>query len=166
MNGKVLVAGIGNIFLGDDAFGVEVTKRLVERVLPYGVSVVDFGIRSYDLAYALMEKWDLIILVDALPRGGEPGTLYTLEPELPPQSDAPASLDAHSMNPVAVLQLVSALGGRVERLLVVGCEPATVEPDRDGDLGLSALASAAVDEAVHVIEELIARERAHATAAQ
>ena len=73
MNGKVLVAGIGNIFLGDDAFGVEVTKRLVERVLPYGVSVVDFGIRSYDLAYALMEKWDLIILVDALPRGGEPG---------------------------------------------------------------------------------------------
>jgi hydrogenase maturation protease len=80
MKGKLLVAGIGNIFLGDDAFGVEVVKRLAQRPLPEGVRVVDFGIRSYDLAYALMDDWDLAILVDALPRGGEAGTVYTVEP--------------------------------------------------------------------------------------
>lgn len=120
MSGKVLVAGIGNIFLGDDAFGVEVVNRLAQRRLPGNVCVVDFGIRSFDLAYALMEEWELVILVDALPRGGEPGTLYTLEPELP-KGGVPPDLDAHTMNPVAVLQLVSALGGEVGRVLVIGC---------------------------------------------
>ena len=83
MSGKVLVACVGNVFLGDDAFGVEVAKRLAERSLPAGVAVIDFGIRSYDLAYALMNQWDLKILVDALPRGGRPGTLYVMEPDLP-----------------------------------------------------------------------------------
>jgi hydrogenase maturation protease len=164
MNGKVLVAGIGNIFLGDDAFGVEVAQRLAARSLPEGVKVVDFGIRSYDLAYALMNDWDLVILVDALPCEGKPGTLYIMEPELPSDGDT-ASLDAHTMNPVAVLQVVSALGGRVGRMLVVGCEPASVEPDDSGDMGLSAPVSAAVDEAVRVVEDLIVRERSHATAA-
>lgn len=165
MNGKVLVAGIGNIFLGDDAFGVEVTQRLAARPLPPGVKVIDFGIRSYDLAYALMEDWDLVILVDALPGEGRPGTLYILEPELPADGEAPASLDAHTMNPVAVLQMVSALGGKVGRTLVVGCEPAILEPDEAGEMGLSAPARAAVDEAVRVVEELIVRERSHAIAA-
>jgi hydrogenase maturation protease len=165
MNGKVLVAGIGNIFLGDDAFGVEVAQRLAARSLPEGVKVVDFGIRSYDLAYALMNDWDLVILVDALPGEGKPGTLYIMEPELPSDGDTPASLDAHTMNPVAVLQVVSALGGRVGRMLVVGCEPASVEPDDSGDMGLSAPVSAAVDEAVRVVEDLIVRELSHATAA-
>jgi hydrogenase maturation protease len=159
VNGKLLVAGIGNVFLGDDAFGVEVVKRLATRALPEAVTVVDFGIRSYDLAYALMDDWDLVILVDALPRGGEPGTLYMLDPELPPEGHVPASLDAHSMNPVAVLQLVSALGGRVGRMLVVGCEPATLEPDPEGKMGLSVPVSAVVDEAVRMIDELIVRER-------
>jgi hydrogenase maturation protease len=165
MEGKLLIAGIGNIFLGDDAFGVEVAKRLSRCQLPDGVSVVDFGIRSYDLAYALMDEWELVILVDALPRGGDPGTLYTLEAEVPASGEVPAALDAHSMNPIAVLQLVSALGGRVGRLLVVGCEPATVEPDQEGKMGLSAPVSAAVEEAVRIVEELISRERSHATAA-
>ena len=127
MNGRILVVGIGNIFLGDDAFGVEVVERLAKRPLPIGVTVRDFGIRSYDLAYALMENWDLVILVDALPRGGEPGTLYAMEAELPEGNETPPSLDAHTMNPVAVFQLVSALGGKVGRTLVVGCEPAGVE---------------------------------------
>src|SRR5271166_763739 len=113
MSGKVLVAGIGNIFLGDDAFGVEVINRLAQRPLPGDVCIVDFGIRSFDLAYALMEDWELVILVDALPRGGEPGTLYTLEPELPNGEEVTPDLDAHTMNPGAVLQLVSALGGQV-----------------------------------------------------
>src|ERR1700688_1655661 len=117
MSCKVLVACVGNVFLGDDAFGVEVAKRLAARQMPGGVSVVDFGIRSYDLAFALMNDWDLTILVDALPRGGKPGTLYVLEPDLPENSVGQEALDAHSMNPVAVLQLVNALGGKVGRLL-------------------------------------------------
>jgi hydrogenase maturation protease len=164
MNGKVLVAGIGNIFLGDDAFGVEVAQRLVGRPLPEEVKVVDFGIRSLDLAYALMEDWDLVILVDALPGEGKPGTLYIMEPDSPGAGET-ASLDAHTMNPVAVLQMVSALGGKVGRILVVGCEPASVEPADNGEMGLSAPVKAAVDEAARMVEELIIRERSHATAA-
>ena len=154
MSRKVLVACVGNIFLGDDAFGVEVAKRLAAHQLPPGVSIIDFGIRSYDLAYALMNDWDLKILVDALPRGGNPGTIYVMEPELPSDISQDA-LDAHSMNPVAVLQLVGALGGQVGRLLVVGCEPETVEPSVEGNMGLSRPVTAAVDEAVRVIEGLV-----------
>jgi hydrogenase maturation protease len=155
MSGKVLVACVGNIFLGDDAFGVEVAKSLAGRPLPAGVSVIDFGIRSYDLAYALMNDWDLKILVDALPRGGRPGTVYVMQPD-PPANVGQEALDAHSMNPVAVLQLVGALGGQVGRLLVVGCEPETVEPRSEGEISLSGPVRAAVDEAVRVIEGLIA----------
>lgn len=163
---KVLVACIGNIFLGDDAFGVEVAKRLAYCSFPAGVTVRDFGIRSYDLAYALMDKWDLAIIVDALPRGGEPGTVYILEPELPNSGEGPESLDAHSMNPVAVLQLARALGGgKPGRILVVGCEPATVEADGQGNIGLSAAVNAAVEEAIVVIQGLIAREQSSAAAA-
>ncbi len=164
MNGKALVAGIGNIFLGDDAFGVEVVNRLTQRGLPGKVCVADFGIRSYDLAYALMEDWDLVILVDALPRGGQPGTLYRFEPELPKEAAA-ANIDAHSMDPVAVLQMVSALGGQVGRILVVGCEPSTVEADVEGNMGLSDPVAAAVDEAVRMIEEMVTDVRSQATAA-
>ena len=114
-NGKVLVAGVGNIFLGDDAFGVEVVQRLASRALPEHVSVVDFGIRSYDLAYALMEPWELVILVDAVSRGEEPGTVYLIEPELPQPGESPdeSAFDAHSMNPVSVLQLVEQTGRQV-----------------------------------------------------
>jgi hydrogenase maturation protease len=162
MSPKLLVAGIGNIFLGDDAFGVEVVQRLAKRPLPEGVTVRDFGIRSFDLAYALMENWDLIILVDALPQGGEPGTLYKFEPELPAGNETPPTLDAHTMNPVAVLQMVTALGGKVGRMLVVGCEPATVEADSEGNMGLSAPVEAALDEAVKMVEELIAHARSEA----
>ncbi len=162
---NLLVAGIGNIFLGDDAFGVEVVNRLSQRSLPEGVCVGDYGIRGYDLAYALMEEWELVILVDALPRGGEPGTLYVLEPQLPEGDDVRPSLDAHTMNPVAVLQLVGALGGKVGRMLVVGCEPAGVGADEEGNIGLSQPVSAAVEEAVRIVEELINRARSEATAA-
>lgn len=157
----ILVAGVGNIFLGDDAFGVEVAQRLLARKLPQEVRVTDFGIRSYDLAYALMEPWELVILVDALPRGGEPGTVYTMEVELPDANspDGLPALDAHSMNPVAVLQLVAHLGGRLNRLLVVGCEPAGVEPDEEGRIGLSPAVEAATQEAIDVIEKLIAKHK-------
>ena len=165
MSSKILVACIGNIFLGDDAFGVEVAKRLAESPLPEGVTVIDFGIRSYDLAYALMQDWELVILVDALPGGGAPGTLYAFEPELPADGDIPASFDAHTMNPVSVLQMVHALGGNVGHLLVVGCEPESVEPKDDGTMGLSARVAGALDEAVRMIHELIIRARSQAMAA-
>jgi hydrogenase maturation protease len=165
MKGKVLVAGIGNIFLGDDAFGVEVVKHLAQSPLPDWVQVMDFGIRSYDLAYALMDDWDLIILVDALPRNGKPGTLYVFEPELPESAADPTALDAHSMDPVAVLRLVHALGGQVGRLLVVGCEPASVEPDAEGNMGLSAPVNAAIAEAAQIVQDLITLCRKEATAA-
>ena len=165
MDSNILVACIGNIFLGDDAFGVEVAKRLAERPLPEGVTVIDFGIRSYDLAYALMQEWELVILVDALPGGGAPGTLYAFEPELPSEGEIPASLDAHTMNPVSVLQMVHALGGKVGHLLVVGCEPESVEPKDDGTMGLSARVAGALDEAVRMIHEVIIRARSQAMAA-
>ena len=93
MNDKGLIAGIGNIFLGDDAFGVEVVNRLRARSLPDHVSLVDFGIRSYDLAYALMDDWDLVILIDALARGAVPGTLYVMDPELPERDDRELPVD-------------------------------------------------------------------------
>jgi hydrogenase maturation protease len=146
---------VGNIFLGDDAFGVEVVQRLARRTLPPNVRVVDFGIRSYDLAYALMEPWELVILVDALPGGNEPGTIYLVEPQLPQAVDAPTGFDAHSMDPVSVLQLVSKLGGQPAHILVVGCEPASVDLDANGNTGLSEPVRAAIDETIRLIEELI-----------
>lgn len=162
MSVRILVAGIGNVFLGDDAFGVEVVQRLAGAQLPEGVTVIDFGIRAYDLALALMEEWDLTILVDALPNGGKPGTLYVMKPESPKPNDQNA-LDAHSMNPVAVLQLVETWGGKLGRLLVVGCEPANVEANEDGSMGLSAPVEAALHEAVRIIKELVAvRDKAWA----
>ena len=164
MSSNVLVAGIGNIFLGDDAFGVEVVNRLAQQRLPGNVCVVDYGIRSFDLAYALMEDWELVVLVDALPQGGEPGTLYIFEPDMP-DGEPTLGMDAHTMNPVAVLQLVKALGGEPGRIVVVGCEPATVEPDADGNVGLSAPVEAALDEAVGMVREVVARFRGEAVAA-
>lgn len=159
--GTILVAGVGNIFLGDDAFGVEVVQRLAKRALPPDVRVIDFGIRSYDLAYALMNPWELVILVDAVSRGDKPGTVYAIEPELPAAGEAPAGFgfDAHSMNPDSVLQLVSNLGGKVGRMLVVGCEPSSVDADEGGQFGLSDPVSAAVDEAIRMIEDLISNSR-------
>ncbi|MEP6809174.1 MAG: hydrogenase maturation protease, partial [Chthoniobacterales bacterium] len=103
---RILVAGIGNIFFGDDAFGCEVAQQLARRQLPEGVFVKDFGIRSYDLAYAIMEKYDATILVDATARGSEPGTIYLIEPDLKMLDELPdEAVNAHSMNPVRVLQL-------------------------------------------------------------
>jgi hydrogenase maturation protease len=105
---RVLVAGIGNIFLGDDGFGVEVVRRLAERPLPEGVEVKDFGIRGMDLAYALQDDYGLVVFVDATPRGGEPGTLYLIDPEI--EDDGEATLDTHGMDPVKVIKLSRALG--------------------------------------------------------
>lgn len=155
MNGRILVACIGNIFLGDDAFGVEMARLLAARPQLPQVSVVDFGIRSYDLAYSLMQEWKLVILVDALPRGGRPGTLYVFEPNLKDDERTSATLDAHTMNPASVLQMVRAFGGNVGRVMVLGCEPESVEPSDQGNIGLSAPVYGALDEAVRMVEGLI-----------
>jgi hydrogenase maturation protease len=152
---KILVAGIGNIFFGDDAFGCEVASQLMRRSLPEGVRVIDFGIRSYDLAYAIMDGYDATILVDATPQGGDPGTIYLIEPDLKKLDELPdEAVNAHSMNPVRVLQLVRSLGGTPGWLRVVGCEPAVLEAE-EGALGLSEKVQAAVAPAIKMIESLI-----------
>jgi len=154
---RILVAGVGNIFLGDDAFGVEVVRRLAQRPLPASVRVVDFGIRGLDLAYALLDGYDGVVLVDAAPRGGPPGALYVIEPDAA-AAEAGAAVEPHGMDPVKVLRLAAAMGGRVGRLLVVGCEPAApAETVEEMQAGLSGPVAAAVDEAVRLVESLVAQ---------
>lgn len=157
MTPRILVACVGNIFLGDDAFGVEVAQRLARRTLPEAVRVVDFGIRGFDLAYALMDDYESVILVDAVPRGGAPGTLYAIEADLD-SIDAPVSgqamVETHGMNPLKVLAMVKAMGGQRKRVLVVGCEPSAADEDEER-MGLSEPVVAAMDEAVRMIESLI-----------
>ena len=155
---RILVAGIGNIFLGDDAFGVEVVRRLARRALPDYVRVADYGIRGLDLAYALLDDYDTAILVDAAARGEEPGTLYVLEPEIEDADDGQAALvEAHGMNPMRVLAMVRALGGRPRQVLVVGCEPETFGDEFEGAMGLSEEVESAIAGAIAIIESLIAK---------
>jgi hydrogenase maturation protease len=155
---RILVAGVGNIFFGDDAFGCEVVQRLARRALPNEVCVVDFGIRGLDLTYALLDGYETVILVDAIPRGGRPGTLYVLEPDRSPATaDTAPVIETHNLDPVIVLGLATAMGGQVERLLLVGCEPATSDAEADIQMGLSDPVRAAVEEAVVLIESLVAR---------
>jgi hydrogenase maturation protease len=153
---RILVAGIGNIFLGDDAFGVEVVRRLSSRELPPAVRLTDFGIRGYDLAYALLDGYEVTILVDACPRGEPAGTLYVIEPDLKDLGSAEEqqlAVEAHSMNPLNVLRLAASMGP-LKRVLLVGCEPATLGPD-EGQMGLSEPIEAALEDAVKMVESLI-----------
>ena len=153
MNRQILIAGIGNIFSGDDAFGVEVVRELLLHPLPESVCVKDFGIRSYDLAYAIMDGYATTILVDATPRGQAPGTLYLIEPDVACLG-VQRSVDAHSLDPVGVLGLVRTLGGHLGKLYLVGCEPEVLESD---EIGLSPSVRAAVPQAVKMIESLVGR---------
>ena len=156
---SILVAGIGNIFLGDDAFGVEVVRRMAGRKLPESVRVSDFGIRGFDLAYALQDGYETTILVDACPHGQAPGTLYVIEPDLKALDDpeAPqAIVEAHAMNPVSVLRMARAMNIELKNILLVGCEPETLGGE-EGQMGLSAPVEAAVDEAVKLVESLVNR---------
>lgn len=155
----ILIAGIGNIFLGDDGFGVEVAKRLEGRLYPEGVRVVDFGIRGFDLACALTDGPDVTILVDACPRGGVPGTIYVIEPDLSEVDSFAgefAPMEAHSMNPMNVLRVATSMGGKLKRVLVVGCEPEWLGGEA-GHMGLSTPVEAAVEEAVTIVETLVQR---------
>jgi hydrogenase maturation protease len=154
MSNRTLVAGLGNIFFGDDGFGVEVAQRLASEDLPQGVKVADIGIRGVHLAYEMLDDYDTTILVDTVARGDAPGTIYVIEHE-PDDAVAPA-VDAHGMNPDSVLALLDTLGGNPGRVLVVGCEPAQIEER----IGLSEIVSGAVPEAVKVIKELLEQNAA------
>jgi hydrogenase maturation protease len=156
---RILIAGIGNIFLGDDGFGVEVASKLERRAFPHGVRVADFGIRGFDLAYALMEGYETTILVDAYPGEGQPGTLFVVEPDLQTLDSAgtqPGFVDPHGMNPINVLRMAVNMGAQLKRILLVGCVPATLGPE-EGQMGLSEPIAAAIDDAVQLIDSLVSR---------
>lgn len=151
---KLLIAGIGNIFCGDDAFGSVVAQQLASVPLPAGVTAVDFGIRSYDLAYAIAEGCDAVIFIDAASGGGRPGALSLLELDPQKLAEAGAPVNGHSLNPIAVLQMVRAFGGTLGRLFLLGCQPAILDRE-DGQLELSPEVAAAVPEAVRLICSLV-----------
>lgn len=163
MASRILIAGIGNIFLGDDGFGVEVASRLAVADLPDWAQVVDYGIRGMHLAYDLASGYDSAILIDATPRGGAPGTIYVIEPDLAKPASVAAGegaaaalagnpmFNAHGMQPDVVFGMLAMLGAETRHVLVVGCEPASV----DYGTGLSEPVAAAVDEAVKVVLDLV-----------
>lgn len=165
---RILIACIGNIFLGDDGFGVEVAQRMLSRKnrpYPENVQVVDFGIRGMDLAYTLLEDYDTLVLVDAVPRGGQPGTLYLIEPDvahLNSEQGAQAgrvALDTHSMDPVKVLAYARTLGAKPVRTLLVGCEPSAFDGAdawMEMSMGLSEPVQNAIDPAIQMIDSLVA----------
>ena len=152
---KILVAGVGNIFMGDDAFGSEVARRLMDERLPAEVQVTDFGIRSYDLAYALMDGYDVTILIDATSQKQPPGTVYLIHPDLSQLDQLDGmTADAHSMNPVNVLRMLRTLGSSPGELYLIGCEPAILDVE-DGRMGLSEVVEAAIPQAIELIKSLV-----------
>lgn len=154
---QVLVAGIGNIFLGDDGFGSQVARELLLLDWPDEVCVVDYGIRGIDLAYALLDGYAAVILIDAIPGNEPPGTLRVIEPEigeLDSQQTSATLLDAHALHPLKVLQSVTAMGGECKKILIVGCQPADLGGEH-GRMGLSEPVQAVVDEAVKLVKRLV-----------
>jgi hydrogenase maturation protease len=155
---RILIAGIGNIFLSDDAFGTEVAHRLSGRALPDGVRVEDYGIRGVHLAYDLLEGYDALVLVDAVPMGEPPGTLAVIQPEVAalspstPEGGASPVVDAHTMSPDIVLATLTRLGGSVDRIVIVGCQPGNL----DEGIGLSPVVQGAVVDAVDLCLEVVA----------
>jgi hydrogenase maturation protease len=151
----ILVAGIGNIFLGDDGFGSEVARRISERTVVPGVRVIDFGIRGVDLLYTLLDGYEATIIIDALSQGGAPGTIYVVEPDFNEFGDDGAAVEPHAMDPMRILGLARSMGAVLRNVRLVGCEPATFGPEGEGQMGLSACVSAAMEQAVDVVEGLI-----------
>jgi len=146
---NVLVAGIGNIFFGDDGFGVEVIKQMKGVAVPAGVKVEDFGIRGVHLSYELLDDYDALVLIDAMPMGEEPGTVAIFEPDL--EAVEASSADAHSMNPAVVLGMLANMGGNVPYVVIVGCEPLVIEEG----IGLSEPVAAAVGPAIATVHEVL-----------
>jgi hydrogenase maturation protease len=160
MSERILIACIGNVFLGDDGFGVEVARALAATQLPSDVKVVDYGIRGLDLAYTLLDPWQAVVIVDAVARGGTPGTLCRLQPTDTNSEDA--ALDPHSMDPVRVLNTARMLGEVQAEIYIVGCEPHDFGDELEGRMGLSAAVQAAIPEAARMTSELVTnlKERA------
>ena len=156
----VLVACVGNIFLSDDGFGVEVAAALSRAPMPDAVKVVDFGIRSVHLVYELLEGYDVLVVVDTVAhQEGPPGTLYVIEPEIPARDETAdplpeVMLDPHDLTPGGVMSKVSTLGGAVDRILVVGCQPEVL----DDGIGLSPAVQAAVQPAADLVRDVVRRE--------
>jgi hydrogenase maturation protease len=157
--GRTLVAGVGNVFQRDDAFGVEVIRLLAERPATPGVQIRDFGIRGVHLAYDLLDGCDLFVLVDAAAHGAEPGTVSVLEVEhqqgTPTDPLAAPLIDAHSLAPDDIFALLASLGGKPGRSLVVACEPV----DTGAGMGLSEPVQAALPHAVRAVEDILREHR-------
>ena len=154
----ILVAGIGNIFKGDDGFGVAVAQRMAARPVPAGVTVKDFGIRGLDLTYALLDGYAAVILVDTARRGEPPGTVYVIEPEASAIADPQPEdllLSPHELDPVRVLRLAAALGGQCRRVVLVACEPASFGDDEWGAMELTPPVAAAIDIAVDLVKQVV-----------
>jgi hydrogenase maturation protease len=154
MTGRTLVAGVGNVFLRDDAFGVEVVRLLGEQPRDDGVEIRDFGIRGVHLAYELLNGCDLFVLIDAAPRGAAPGTVSVIDVELPdPATFTSPVIDAHSLTPDSIFALLASLGGKPGRSLLVACEPADVS----AGMGLTDPVTEALPHAVRAVEEILAQ---------
>lgn len=154
-DGKILVACIGNIFLGDDGFGAEAARALAAAGLPAEASLVDYGIRSFDLAYALLEPWRAVILVDAVARGGAAGSLYRLQANVEEDAQADSDFNPHAMSPAQVLALARTLGAIRAPVYLIGCEPHDFGAELEGRIGLSPAVAAAVPESAKMVMQLI-----------
>ena len=159
MTSRILVAGIGNIFLGDDGFGSEVVRNAEIPQDNPSIRVTDYGISGMHLAYDLLEDWDTLVLVDAVPSRGNPGTLHVFQAdhEEDPAAEGHsgsgmAGLDSHSMDPAAVFASLRALGGSPPYTVVVGCEAGSVEEG----IGLTEPVAKAVPRAARAVEEIVA----------
>jgi hydrogenase maturation protease len=160
---SILVAGVGNAWLRDDGFGGEVARRLSERKLPEGCNVMDAGTGGLDLAYEVMRGYDGLVLVDVSKQGGEPGTLYVMEPDeesVPGAIDDGDVINPHGMDPQTMLRFVKSLGAWPGKVVVIACEPADVE---EMGWGLSDQVKAAVDRAVDLVFETVTDLQAGAT---
>ncbi|MBC5805673.1 MAG: peptidase M52 [Candidatus Eremiobacter antarcticus] len=153
MNERVLVAGVGNIFFGDDGFGVEAVRHVAEAALPSDVKVADYGIRGVHLAYEMLAGYDLVIILDATPRGGKAGTLYVIEPDLRATAALP---DAHSMALGSVFGFLKTLGGAPPKTLIIGCEPGQTREA----IGLSEAVGRAARAVVPLVLDVLQREKA------
>jgi len=155
VTGRTLVAGVGNVFLRDDAFGVEVVRLLAKRPMPAGVEVADFGIRGVHLVYELLNGCDLFVLVDAARRGCEPGTVTVLEVDPAQVTVGAPVMDAHDLTPDAIFAMLTSMDGHPGRSLVVACEPA----DLGAGMGLSDRVEAALPHAVSAVEDILRQRK-------
>lgn len=153
---RILVACIGNIFLGDDGFGCEVARALEGVSIPRDVEVIDYGIRGFDLAYALLKPYQAVILVDAIARGYQPGTVYILQPDESENSGESGAIpDPHSIKTAPLIAMARSLGDITAEIFIVGCEPADFGDELEGRMGLSEAVAAAVPEAARTVLQLI-----------